>query len=153
MCNGEWKDHKSAGEGRRLARQPPPLQRGRSAVRDQERQDRPRRRAQGRGAEEVERLIDRVCRSGFSRELLLPLLRRQGRAGEGCLLDQPEPWPHPPSLPLPSQGEGPRQELAAEPAPAGSRAPNYWRLLLLHRLPAVLVATRRHPLFVERRDN
>src|SRR3546814_16414211 len=81
MCNGEWKDHKSAGEGRRLARQPPPLQRGRSAVRDQERQDRPRRRAQGRGAEEVERLIDRVCRSGFSRELLLPLLRRQGRAG------------------------------------------------------------------------
>src|SRR3546814_7979088 len=76
---------------------------------DLERQDRPRRRAQGRGAEEVERLIDRVCRSGFSRELLLPLLRRQGRAGEGCLLDQPEPWPPPPSLALPSPGEGPRQ--------------------------------------------
>src|SRR3546814_8494816 len=87
-----------ARQGLRLARLNPPLQRGRTAVRDQERQDRPRRRAQGRGAEEVERLIDRVCRSGFSRELLLPLLRRQGRAGEGCLLDQPEPWPPPPSL-------------------------------------------------------
>src|SRR5690606_17685867 len=36
------------------------------------------------------------CGSGFSRELLnllrLPPLRRQGRAGEGCLLDQRKPW-------------------------------------------------------------
>src|SRR3546814_659629 len=38
-------------------------------------------------------------------------------AGEGCLQDQPEPWAPSPSLPLPSQGEGPRQELAAEAAP------------------------------------
>src|SRR5690606_27318259 len=48
--------------------------------------------------------------SGFSRELLLPPLRRQ---------EEPEPWPPPPSLPLPSQGERPRQELAAEAAPQG----------------------------------
>src|SRR3546814_7783031 len=40
----------------------------------------------------------------------------EGRGGlEGCLLDQLEPWAPPPSLPLPSQGEG--QELAAEAAP------------------------------------
>src|SRR3546814_4000037 len=45
-------DHESARQGLRLARLHPPLQRGRSAVRDQERQDRPRRRAQGWGAEE-----------------------------------------------------------------------------------------------------
>src|SRR3546814_13135032 len=38
----------------------------------------------------------------------LPPLRRQGRAGEGCLSDQRDPWAPPPSLPLPSQGEGPR---------------------------------------------
>src|SRR3546814_10294425 len=45
---------------------------------------------------------------------LPPPLRRQGRAGEGCPWDRREPWPPPPSLPLPSQGEGPRRELAAE---------------------------------------
>src|SRR3546814_9466069 len=74
--------------------------------------------------------FDRL-RAGFSRELWLPPLRRQGvrkaaceplargltnaielcsmagRVGEGCLQDQPEPWAPPPNLPLPSQGEGP----------------------------------------------
>src|SRR3546814_10402972 len=70
------------------------------------------------------------CRSGGSRELLLPPLRRQGRAGEGCLLDQREPWAPPPSLPLPSQGEGPRQagrlqcagEIPGVPCPVFSPA-------------------------------
>src|SRR3546814_148207 len=75
----------------------------------------------------------------FSRELLLPPLRRQGvrrcvceplaraptnarqpcwragRVGEGCLLDQLEPWAPPPSLPLPSQGEGPKQRSRLKP--------------------------------------
>ena len=50
------------------------------------------------------------CGSGFSRELLLPPLRRQGRVGEGCLQDQPEPRAPPPSLPLPSQGEELKQK-------------------------------------------
>src|SRR3546814_2751049 len=70
------------------------------------------------------------CRSGGSRELLLPPLRRQGRAGEGCLLDQREPWAPPPSLPLPSQGEGQRQagrlqcagEIPGVPCPVFSRS-------------------------------
>src|SRR3546814_9786153 len=56
-------------------------------------------------------------RNGISRQPRLPPLRRQGRAGEGCLPDQREPWAPPPSLPLPSQEEGPGQELAAEAAP------------------------------------
>src|SRR3546814_14187312 len=54
----------------------------------------------------------------------LPPLRRQGRVGEGlrglarCLwIVAPGPTQPPPSLPLPSQGEGPKQELAAESAP------------------------------------
>jgi cell division inhibitor SulA len=47
----------------------------------------------------------------------LPPLRRQGRVGEGCLPDHREPWAPPPNLPLPSQGEEPRQKLAAEAAP------------------------------------
>src|SRR5690606_9814545 len=46
------------------------------------------------------------CRSGGSRESLLPPLRRQGRVGEGCLPDHCEPWKPPPSLPLPPQGRG-----------------------------------------------
>src|SRR5690606_11845573 len=61
------------------------------------------------------------CGSGFSRELFavawLPPLRRQGRAGEGGRRDRLEPWPPPPSLPLPSQGEEPGQVLAASAAP------------------------------------
>src|SRR3546814_4972355 len=56
-----------------------------------------------------------VCSSDLSS--LLPPLRRQGRVGEGCLWDHIEPWAPPPSLPLPSQGEGPKQEIAAEAAP------------------------------------
>src|SRR3546814_5667314 len=56
-------------------------------------------------------------RNGISRQPRLPPLRRQGRDGEGCLPDQREPWAPPPSLPLPSQEEGPGQELAAEAAP------------------------------------
>src|SRR3546814_3365302 len=36
-----------------------------------------------------------------------------------CLLGHSEPWAPPPSLPLPSQGEGPSQKPAAEAAPAG----------------------------------
>src|SRR5690606_13730726 len=43
-------------QGFRLARIHPPLQRRRLAVRNQERQDRPRGRAQGRGVEEVQAL-------------------------------------------------------------------------------------------------
>src|SRR3546814_18100771 len=35
---------------------------------------------------------------------LLPPLRRQGRAGEGCLWGHRAPWPPLPGLPLPSQG-------------------------------------------------
>src|SRR3546814_10158348 len=56
-----------------------------------------------------------VCSSDLSS--LLPPLRRQGRVGDGCLWDHIEPWAPPPSLPLPPQGEGPKQEIAAEAAP------------------------------------
>src|SRR3546814_1993968 len=59
-----------------------------------------------RGAQDSAGVSSR--RSRGSRELLLPPLRRQGGVGEGCLSDQREPWAPPPSLPLPSQGEGPR---------------------------------------------
>src|SRR3546814_957230 len=38
---------------------------------------------------------------------LLPPLRRQGRAGEGCLQVQREPWLPPPNLPLPPPGVEP----------------------------------------------
>src|SRR3546814_252607 len=74
-------DNESAREGLRLARLHPALQRGRSPIRDQERQDRPRRRAQGRGVEEVEGLTAALpCRSGGSRELFAP---SPAKAGEG----------------------------------------------------------------------
>src|SRR3546814_8306084 len=74
-------DHESAREGLRLARLHPALQRGRSPIRDQERQDRPRRRAQGRGVEEVEGLTTALpCRSGGSLELFAP---SPAKAGEG----------------------------------------------------------------------
>src|SRR3546814_3854724 len=64
-----------------MARIHPALQRGRSPIRDQERQDRPRRRAQGRGVEEVEGLTAALpCRSGGSRELFAP---SPAKAGEG----------------------------------------------------------------------
>src|SRR3546814_19197610 len=76
---------------------------------------------------------------------LLPPLRRQGRVGEGCFQDHGEPWPPPPSLPLPSQGEGPKQKLAASAAPT-----NHQSRLLLHRMPAELVAHRRQQLVGER---
>src|SRR3546814_1480878 len=46
---------------------------------------------------------------------LLPPLRRQGRAGEGCLQVQREPWLPPPNLPLTSQGE--EQGVAILPPP------------------------------------
>src|SRR5690606_29689278 len=59
--------------------------------------------------------------SGGSREPLLPPLRRQGRVGEGCLWDQPEPWAPPPSLPLPSQGEGPKQKALGVIPDSGRR--------------------------------
>src|SRR3546814_3335803 len=36
-----------------------------------------------------------------------------GRVGEGCLQDRREPWAPPPSPPLPSQGAGQHQQLAA----------------------------------------
>src|SRR5690606_42030342 len=92
------------------------------------------------------------CRSGGSREPLLPPLRRQGgrkavceplargltnaielcsmagRDGEGlrgpkrCLRwVAPAPTQPPPGLPLPSQGEGQDQELAASAAPTKAR--------------------------------
>jgi hypothetical protein len=48
---------------------------------------------------------------------LPPPLQRQGRVGEGGLWHRREPSAPPPSLPLPSQGEEPRQALAAEAAP------------------------------------
>src|SRR3546814_4297526 len=57
MRISDWSsDVCSSDLGLRLARLHPALQRGRSPIRDQERQDRPRRRAQGRGVEEVEGL-------------------------------------------------------------------------------------------------
>src|SRR3546814_8273286 len=56
----------------------------------------------------------------FPYTTLFRSLRRQGRAGEGCLSDQHEPWAPPPGLPLPSQGEGPK--LAAEAAPTRAMA-------------------------------
>src|SRR3546814_2497221 len=87
--------------------------------------------------------IDRHCRSGGSRELWPPPLRRQGvrgraceplarvptnarqlcwragRAGGGGLQEQAETVAPPPSLPLPSPGEGPREEPAAKAAHTG----------------------------------
>src|SRR3546814_2361817 len=54
----------------------------------------------------------------------LPPVRRQGRVGEGlrglarCLwIVAPGATQHHPSLPLPSQGEGPKKEIEAESAP------------------------------------
>src|SRR5690606_30710149 len=40
----------------------------------------------------------------------IELCSMAGRAGEGCLGDQCEPWAPPPNLPLPSQGEGAKAE-------------------------------------------
>src|SRR3546814_17195212 len=37
-----------------------------------------------------------------------------GRVGEGCFQERPEPWAPPPSLPRPSQGDGPHPKPAAE---------------------------------------
>src|SRR5690606_11451285 len=57
----------------------------------------------------VSRLRDEVASrldAASASALLPPPLRRQGRAGEGCLPDQLEPWAPAPRLPLPSQGEG-----------------------------------------------
>src|SRR3546814_14806064 len=54
----------------------------------------------------------------------IELCSMAGRVGEGCLQDRREPWAPPPSLPLPSQGEGQHQELAAEAAPTGFRKEN-----------------------------
>src|SRR3546814_20634865 len=42
----------------------------------------------------------------------------RGGLGRGAVGHRLEPWAPPPSLSLPSQGEGPRQELAAGAAPA-----------------------------------
>src|SRR3546814_7605831 len=82
-------------------------------------------------------------RSGGSRELLPPPLRRQGRVGEACLWDQREPWAPPPSLPLPSQGEGPEQELAAEAAATGIRCDRRSALRTTSTPPARRRARRR----------
>src|SRR3546814_20962502 len=72
-------------------------------------------------------------------------LFRSGRVGEGCFQDHGEPWPPPPSLPLPSQGEGPKQKLAASAAPT-----NHQSRPLLPRMPAHLVSHRRQQPFGER---
>src|SRR3546814_17465804 len=65
-----------------------------------------------------------------------------GRVGEGCLQDRREPWAPPPSLPLPSQGEGQHQELAAEAAPTGFRQENNTMSALLWPKPGVAVDAR-----------
>src|SRR3546814_2560514 len=49
---------------------------------------------------------------------LPPPLQRQGRVGEGCRWHCREPCTPPPSLPLPSQGEGPGQKPAVSAVPA-----------------------------------
>src|SRR3546814_17014355 len=48
------------------------------------------------------------------------LRRWAGRAGEGCLWALPRTMATPSQPPLPSQGEGSRQKIAAEAAPARS---------------------------------
>src|SRR3546814_396939 len=65
-----------------------------------------------------------------------------GRVGEGCLQDRREPWAPPPSLPLPSQGEGQHQKLAAEAAPTGFRKENNTMPDLLWQKPGVAVDAR-----------
>src|SRR3546814_5490882 len=65
-----------------------------------------------------------------------------GRVGEGCLQDRREPWAPPPSLPLPSQGDGQHQELAAEAAPTGFRKENNTMSDLLWQKTGVAVDAR-----------
>src|SRR3546814_12084147 len=63
-----------------------------------------------------------TCGSGFSRELLAPSPAKAGEGWGGVPSGSVRTVSTPSQPPLPSQGEGPKQELAAEAAPTGIRA-------------------------------
>src|SRR3546814_4100994 len=63
-----------------------------------------------------------TCGSGFSRELLAPSPAKAGEGWGGVPSGSVRTVSTPSQPPLPSQGEGPKQELAAAAAPTGIRA-------------------------------
>src|SRR5690606_24307611 len=66
----------------------------------------------------------------------LPLRRQTGPIREGFLLDQHCPGPPPPSLPLPSQGEGQEQSSRLKPLLRGiERSDRPWPATPALRLP------------------